>query len=363
MNAAPEAGAARQGGLSLCIINFNGGDVLAASLAAACRLQGFFTDMLLVDNGSSDGSADDVESRFAPFRVERLPANLGAGGARNVGLARAHADRILFIDNDVELTDRCIVRLQESLDTHPEASLAAACIVYAHRRDTIQYDGAECHFLGSQVLLDEDRPIAEVPPAVRAVGTLSTCAFLADRGRLPAGLAFDETYFYMFEDHDFGIRATLVGSRVLSVTDAYCYHGTGTVGLSIRQLGTYSSRRVHFLIRNRWLVVLKNFSARTILVLAPFYVVYELAQLAIVLRKGWLREWWQALRWIAANLPAIRAERRRVQQSRRVRDRAWLVGGRIPFRADLTSGWFERSSLAVLNALARAYWALASRLI
>jgi GT2 family glycosyltransferase len=363
LNATPEPQSTRNGGLSLCVINFNGGEVLAASLRAACRLSALFDDMLLVDNGSSDCSADDAETRFPPFRVERLPANLGAGGARNVGLVRARCNRILFIDNDVELTDRCIARLQEALDSHAGASLAAATIVYAHRRDTIQYDGAECHFLGSQVLLDEDRPIAEVAPAVRVVGTLSTCAFLADRSRLPAGLAFDETYFYMFEDHDFGIRATLQQSSVLSVTDAYCYHGTGTAGLSIRQLGTYSSRRVHFLIRNRWLVVLKNFSAWTIVVFTPFYLLYELAQLAIVLRKRWHREWWQAIAWTWSNLPSILAERRRVQSTRRIRDRAYLVGGRIPFRADLTAGRLERIALGALNGLARAYWALGSRLI
>ncbi len=363
MSAVPEPRGARPGGLGLCVINFNGGAVLAASLHSACRLAGHFDDMLLVDNGSSDGSADGVETRYPPFRVERLPTNLGAGGARNVGLVRARCNRILFIDNDVELTERCIARLQEALDTHPRASLAAATIVYAHRRDTIQYDGAECHFLGSQVLLDEDRPVAEVPPAVRTVGTLSTCAFLVDLARLPKDLTFDETYFYMFEDHDFGIRATLQQSDVLSVTDAYCFHGAGTAGLSIRQLGTYSSRRVHFLIRNRWLVVLKNFSAWTLLVFAPFYLIYELAQLAIVLKKRWLREWWQAVAWVGSNLPAIIAERRRVQATRRVRDRDYLVGGRIPFRADLTAGRIERLALGALNALARGYWAIGSRLI
>lgn len=363
MSGAPLPQGSRPAGLALCVINFNGGAVLAASLQAACALRDCFDDMLLVDNGSSDGSADGVEARYPPFRVERLPANRGAGGARNVGLARARCDRILFIDNDVELTGRCIARLREALDTNPAAALAAATIVYAHRRDTIQYDGAECHFLGSQVLLDEDRPVAEVAPAVRTVGTLSTCAFLADRGRLPKDLTFDETYFYMFEDHDFGIRATLQRAAVLSVTDAYCFHGAGTAGLSIRQLGTYSSRRVYYLIRNRWLVVLKNFSAWTIIVFAPFYLVYEIAQLAIVLRKRWHREWWQAAAWIVSNLRPILAERRRIQASRRIRDGDYLVGGRIPFRADLTAGRLERMALGLLNGLARGYWAIASRLI
>jgi GT2 family glycosyltransferase len=358
-----EPGTHNDHGLSLCVINFNGRAILAQTLAAACGLRHRFDDMLVVDNGSTDGSADGIERNFPPFRVVRLGTNLGAGGARNAGLRELHNARILFIDNDVSLTDRCVTRLQEALTAHPAASLAAATIVYAHKRDTIQYDGAECHFLGTQVLLDEDRPIDAVPPAVREVGSLSTCAFLADRSRLPAGMCFDETYFYMFEDHDFGIRVRLQGSGVLSVTDAYCYHGAGTAGLSIRQLGTYSTRRVYYLIRNRWLVILKNFSLWTLLVLTPLYLVYELVQAAIVIKKRWHREWMQAFGWIVSNLPMIVQERRKVQAVRRIRDRELLVGGRLPFRAELTAGRVERAALALLDGVARAYWFVASRLI
>lgn len=350
-------------GISLCVINFNGAGVLGNSLAAACQLRHRFDEMLVIDNGSSDGSADSVARDYPPFRVVRLASNLGAGGARNAGLREARNARILFIDNDVALTDRCITRLGEALADYPSASLAAATIVYAHKRDTIQYDGAQCHFLGAQVLLDENRLIASVPPAVREVGSLSTCAFLADRSRLPAGVTFDETYFYMFEDHDFGIRVRMQASGVLSVTDAYCYHGTGTEGLSIRQLGTYSTKRIYYLIRNRWLVILKNFSFRTLLVLTPFYLIYEMAQGAIAIKKRWHREWLQALVWIMRNFPAVLRERRKVQATRRVGDREFLVGGPLPFRGELTAGRVERFLLGLLNGAARAYWFVASRLI
>ena len=213
------------------------------------------------------------------------------------------------------------------------------------------------------MLLDEDRPIAAVPSAIREVGSFSTCAFLADRSRLPVGMTFDETFFYMFEDHDFGVRTRLRGSSVLSVTDAYCFHGAGTAGLSIRQLGTYSTKRVYYLIRNRWLVILKNFSLRTLLILGPYYLFYEFAQAVIVIKKRWYREWLQAARWILTNLPQIVRDRRQVQASRRLRDCDLLVGGPIPFRGDLTAGAVERFALGFLNGTARAYWAVASKLI
>jgi GT2 family glycosyltransferase len=348
---------------TLCVINFNGMSILPATLSAACALAERFAAILLVDNGSEDGSVEMVEQDFKLVRVIRLPENRGAGGARNVGLRESPTDRILFIDNDVTLTPACVDRLMEALDGNPRAALAAATIVYAHRRDTIQYDGAECHFLGTQRLLDEDLPLLAVPPVVRKVGSLSTCCFLADRSRLPPHEEFDEVFFYIFEDHDFGVRVRLLGAEILSLSDAPCYHGKGTEGLSIRQLGTYSSKRIHYVIRNRWLVLLKNYSLRTLLVLAPILLFYDLAQLLLVIKKGWLPEWWRAVVWMCRNLPQVLRERRRIQRLRRVPDRLLLVGGGAPFRAELTTGKAERYARRALDAILGSYWKLAALLI
>ena len=348
---------------TLCIINYNGRNVLPMALAAAYPLRERFVEILVVDNGSTDGSPEAALRDFPGIRIRRLPENLGAGGARNVGLREAPTDRILFIDNDVSLTARCIDKLEEAMDANPKAGLAAAAVIYAHQRDTMQYDGAECHFLGAQTLLDEDVPLSGVDPQVRKVGSIVTCCFLADRTRLPAGEVFDETFFYMFEDHDFGTRLRALGAEVLSVPEAWCYHGKGTEGLSIRQLGEYSSRRVYYLIRNRWLFVLKNFSGRTLIVLAPLFVFYEAAQFLVAIKKGWIGEWWRSVVWIVRNLPAVRRERRRIQRLRVVPDREILVGGPLPFRRELTSGRVERMARGLLDSIAQTYWSLAGKVI
>lgn len=341
---------------TLCIINFNGRNILPVSLPAACALADRFAAILLLDNGSQDGSAELAETDYAPLTVVRLGQNLGAGGARNAGLRQSTTDLILFIDNDVALTAGCVDNLLAAMAERPQAALAAAAVIYAHQRDTVQYDGAECHFLGLQTLLDEDKPLATLDTAVRPVGSIVTCCFMVDRSRLPAGEFFDESFFYMFEDHDYGVRVRLLGPEVLSVPAAQCFHGKGTEGLSIRQLGTYSSRRVYYIVRNRWLFLLKNFSLRTLVLLAPLLLVYDLAQLLISLKKGWLREWAAALRWVLGHLPSIVRERRRIQARRRTPDREILKGGRIPFRAELTTSRFERFARACLDTLASTYW-------
>jgi GT2 family glycosyltransferase len=147
------------------------------------------------------------------------------------------------------------------------------------------------------------------------------------------------------------------------VPDAICYHGKGTEGLSIRQLGSYSSKRVHYLIRNRWLFLLKNFSLRTLLIMSPLFAFYDLAQLLLAIKKGWFKEWWQSVVWIVRNFSTILRERRRIQKQRTIPDRQILVGGRIPFRDELTTSAVERFARDFLNFVVVSYWKVAGRLI
>ncbi len=349
---------------SLCIVNYNGMSMLPLVLPPALEIADRFAEIVVVDNSSTDGSQDYIRREFPSVRIVQRPDNPGPGAARNTGLVEAVSDLVLIMDNDVTLTASCVDHLVKALAEHPAAALAAPAIVYAHQRDTVQYDGAECHFLGLQTLLDEDRPVEVVNrQGVRKVGSMVSCAFLVDRSRLREVEKFDESFFIYFEDHDYGVRLRALGYDVLSVPQAQCFHGKGTEGLSIRQTGKYTSRRVFFLIRNRWLFVLKNFSLRTLLVLTPLFLVYELTQFVMVIKKGWLREWWHSLTWVLGNLSSVLRERRRIQRLRRVPDRDMLIGGRIPFRAELTTSAFERLARQALDAVVVTYWKLASVLI
>lgn len=348
---------------TLCVVNFNGARHLPTTLRSAVALADRFADILLVDNASTDGGVGMVERDFPTVRILRMAANEGPGSARNAGLRAAASDLVLLIDNDVTLGPDCASVLAEALAEHPEAAIAAPRILYAHNPDIIQYDGAGSHFLGVMMLENPDAPVAGSDRSVRRTGSVITCAFMVDRRRLPDPAPFDESFFIYLEDHDFGVRMRALGAEILAVPEAVCYHGDGTDGLSIRAVGSYSSMRVFCLIRNRWQLILKNYSLRSMLVLSPLFLVYELAQLVIVLRKGWWREWGRAVAWIFANWGAIMAKRRDVQARRTRPDRELLSGGRIPFRDELTSGAFERWLRQALDATAAIYWRGAAHLI
>jgi GT2 family glycosyltransferase len=352
----------RAGPPSLCMINYNGVRYLDRSLAALEPLRASVREVLLIDDASTDASVELVQTRFQWVRVLSLPRNAGAAAARNAALDAAQGDRVLIVDNDVYVPPNCVDRLSQVLDEHPAAGVAMARIVPADHPDRIQFDAAEPHFIGLMSLGPADQPLSEAPTAPRPVGSMISSCFLVDRSRL-GDLYFDEDFFVYLEDHDFGLRVRGRGLEVISVPDVVCLHGEGTEDISIRLTGTYTKVRVFCFIRNRWLLIAKNYQVRTLVLLAPALALFEVVQLAGALKKGWLRQWLAAAGWMLSNVGKVAAKRRAVQRPRVLPDRELLRGGPIPFRRELAADGLERLGRVLLDAFASANWSLVKRWI
>ncbi len=348
---------------SLCIINHNGENYLVETLESALGQGDGFKEILLVDDASQDGSLKIVRERFPSVKVIQLFENLGPAAARNAAIDRASGDRIVFVDNDVCMDVDCVDRLQQALDEHPRAVAAMPCVLFAHQQDVVQYTGGEAHFLGLMSLHDENRPVQLLATETRKIGSIVTACFLLDRRRWGRERPFDESFFIYLEDHDFGLRSRLLGHDILSVPSARCFHREGTPGLSLRKTGRYSDKRLVCLIRNRWLIILKNYSLRSLLLLAPVFAVYELCQFLIVIKKGWLLPWMNAFTGVLKNAVVLMKRRQAIQRRRRRPDRELLTGGSIPFRQELTGSRLERLGRTGLERLCAFYWTIIARFL
>jgi GT2 family glycosyltransferase len=349
--------------VTLCIINYNGERHLPRTLDAARRSAIAFDEILLVDDASPDRSVALVGECWPEVTVLRQESNAGPGAARNTGYRAARNDLILFIDNDVALTPECADRLRDALTPRHDAAVAMPRVLYADRPGIIQYEGADCHFLGLMALRRQDESAAEAPAGVGEVHSVVTCAFLVDRARWGKEPPFDPSFIFNYEDHDFGVRTRIMGHAVLVVPAATLLHGEGTEGLSFRQGRERSPVRVYCLIRNRWRILLQSYQLRTLVLIAPALAVYELAQLAAVIKKGWLGAWLRAAGWIIANPGTIARRRRAVQRARRVADRSFLAGGTLPFAPGLATGGLERMIRGALDRFAVGYWKLVRGLL
>ena len=348
---------------SLCIINFNGERYLERTLAAAMACRHELAEIILIDNASTDAGLSLCKRLFPSVAILELPENRGPGPARDAGFARAGSDRILFVDNDVELLPGAAGALCRALDEHPEAVLAMPRVLHRSSPGTVQFDGSASHISGLMTIEHAEMPDTDVPEATREIGSIITACFLADRARWPGGRLFEHSLFFYLEDHHLGLRTRLLGGRILSVPSARCLHGEGTPGISRRETGRITPLRVRHMIRNRWLILLELYQLRTLVLLAPSLVLFEVFQLAGALRKGWIREWLGAARGLFREGPAAIRRRRALRVARRLHDADVLAGGPVPFTGAVRGRGVDRLALALLDGAFAINWALASAVL
>ena len=236
-------------------------------------------------------------------------------------------------------------------------------VVHADRPGTIQFEGARAHFIGLMALEGAEQPVdgprprrgrsaRSSPPAswsTAAAGVTRAC-------RTPASSCTTRTTIS-------ACAPGQLGHRILSVPRAVCRHGKGTPGLSLRTGQGYSSRRVVLMIANRWRILLTRYELRTLLLLAPALLTFELTQFIGSIAKGWFPSWAAAVATIARDLPGIRRERRDWAASAVIGDGRVLEGGDLPFNPLLLRSRMEHVAARIAVGRGLAQLALVHRFL
>jgi GT2 family glycosyltransferase len=348
---------------SLCIINHNGVEHLPPTFVALTAQEWPFSEVLLVDSGSTDSSIQLVQALYPGIRVIRLERNLGPGAARNAGFAAARADRILFMDNDVHLERDTVRHLVAEMDAHPGTLAVAPRVLYDADDAIVQFDSADCHFLGLMATRNADLPLAGLDDTPGDTTSLVTACFLIDRTRWHGGDPFDDSLGFNLEDHDFGVRSVVAGHRLRVQPRARVRHGSGTPGLSYRPGQLPSAERQFYLTRNRWIVVAKCFSTRTLLLLAPALLLFEFTQLVWLTQQRRGSVWFRAVASLWAARHRVGAERRVVQASRGTSDSKILRSAPLPVTRHVRESGVVRKLGPQLDRVLRAHWQLVHRWI
>lgn len=346
------------------VINHNGGDRILNTLAALGRQDYPLERIVVVDNGSTDGSIGRIKERFPDTVLVPLQQNLGLPAARNAGLAAIGAELALMLDYDVYPEVDCVRRLVEACQ---EESVVLVCprIRLLPERDTVQAEGAAIHFLGTMILRNGYQPVSALPTTRAPVdGCIGACMLVNVAEVLRAG-GFNELYFFYFEDLEFALRLRSMGYAMVCEPAATVFHdrGDATPDLSFRGSGAYPHRRACLTIRNHILTVLIHYRLRTLLLLSPVLLSYQLVVLGVALYRGWWQPWRQAMRFLWDQRRSIRRLRGDAQRRRRLNDRDILVGGALPLAPGFVRSAPAGFAVAVLSAVFNGYWRLVRRWI
>jgi len=314
--------------VSVIVLNYNGRRWLPGCLEALARqVNAPEHEVLLVDNGSSDGSVDFVKSKFPTVRIVSTGGNVGFAAGNNAGARAARGTYLAFLNNDTVPADDWLQQLARAHAEDPERSLVTSRIVFLDRPDVIDSAG-DGYLRAGGAFKAGHGTSARAYDRSREVFGACGAAFSISRELFERLDGFDERFFMVYEDVDLSYRARLIGHRCWYAAAACVRHaGSGT-------LGRASDTAVYYGQRNLEWTWAKNTPASLLLRTLPAHVAYSLAGIAHYVRMG---KGGAAIRGkiaALAGLPALLRDRRRVQGTRTV-DTGDL-------RSTMTGGWLTQ---------------------
>jgi GT2 family glycosyltransferase len=215
---------------SVIIPNWNGVEHLPTCLDSLRRQTIERVEVMVVDNGSTDGSLQLLGDRYPEVRLLALGENRGFAGACNAGMRAAEGEFTVLLNNDTEVDAQWLEEVRSAFKRHPEAGMVASKMLLFDRRDMFHTAGDFYRVDGVPgnrgVWQQDDGQYDDEEYVFGACGGSAAYRreMLAEVGLL------DEDFFYSCEDVDLAWRAQLAGWRCVYAPRAIVYHKLSATG-------------------------------------------------------------------------------------------------------------------------------------
>ena len=306
--------------ISVIIVNWNRRELLRACLRSLADQIGVDFETIVVDNGSTDGSAELAETEFGA-RVIRNAENRGYCAANNQGMAAARGEFIALLNNDAEAAPGWLAALVRACSKRDDIGMAAGKILMWE--DPRRIDKA-----GHLIFPDGQN-------RGRGTGALDRgqfdreeevlwpdgCAAIYRKKMLDGIGGFDEDFFAYGDDAELGLRARIAGWRCLYTPEAVVRHHRGAT------LGKDSAWRLELIERNRVLLAVKLFPW-SLLWLNPVFSLARLTAGLLAAHRGtgdtaqfpgWRGKWTMACAVVRGDLAALRLVPRMLRKRAAIR--------------------------------------------
>lgn len=297
--------------VSVIIVNYNGEAYLQQALDSL-RAQTFRDfEVLLVDNASTDGSADNLKTEGVPgYRFLPQTENLGFAAGNNVAARQSGATWLALFNPDAVANPDWLERVVAGTERHPDASMFA-CAQYALDDPSIM-DGAGDCYLGFGIPWRGGFGLPAEPLVEGECFSPCGASAVFRRTVFEAHGGFDERFFCYCEDVDLGYRMRLAGERCVFLPDAVIRHaGSGISGRA-------STFAIFHGTRNRIWTYAKNTPALLMVLTLPGHVAITLAILLRGFMTGRAGPTWRGIVAGLAGLGGLRKDRRFGPPVRRV---------------------------------------------
>lgn len=270
--------------VSVIIPTYNRVAMLRDCLLSVCQSTHRALELIVVDNGSTDGTPDMLKAEFPRAQVLRSEVNLLAGRARNLGLLASHGDCFLLLDDDNIVDQDMIRQLRALMMSDPTIGCVGPKMYYASDSRRIFYAGAEISLRTSRtyyrgLMQLDDGQFDEVCETghVPNIMMLSRAAF--ER----VGL-FDERLRMAYEESDYAEMIRRAGFKIMFCPASRAWHRVAL--LDKKGFPFKFPFRAYYFARNRPIYMRKHASRLNFLVfLLLFYPVFSLYYIGVILSR------------------------------------------------------------------------------
>ena len=213
--------------VAVVVVNYNGCELTCACLASLEEVDYPHLRVLVVDNGSTDGSVEVLRQRFPGVILLASERNLGFAGGNNLALrhqAVREADYVLLLNNDTEVDRRFLREMIDAVQNRPWVGMANPKILYHETASLIWYGGGRISFFRGALHLGMGKANDPRYDSIREVDFVTGCAFLIKHSVLEKIGLLREKLFMYCEDLDWSLRIRAAGYTGLYVPRALVWH-------------------------------------------------------------------------------------------------------------------------------------------
>lgn len=269
---------------TVVIPNYNGIEYVENCLIS---LQNEPARVILVDNGSTDGSLELVQDKFPEVRLISMDQNYGFCKAANRGMEASETTYVILLNNDTVAEPGFVRALEKALDSDSRAFSGAARMVNLRQPERIDDAGDYYCALGWAFAAGRDKP-RENYDRPREIFSACAGACIYRRKILERIGLLDENLFAYLEDVDLGYRARLYGYRNLYVPEAVVRHaGSASSG------SRYNAFKAEQTARNSVYLAYKNMPPAQLLLNLPFLLAGFFVKQLFFIKKGLGGSWWK----------------------------------------------------------------------
>lgn len=320
--------------VSIVIVNWNGLAHLPTCLKSVMKANYPNSHIIMVDNGSSDGSVEFVKISFPEVEVVRNPANLGAVGGYNAGIAVSKGKYVAILNNDVEVDPNWLTECVRIMEKDDRVWVCdSKYLNYFERKvlDSVAGAGRFIDRFGNVYA----RGVNEVDKGQydRVTEIFAGLAVFRRKAFDEIGL-FDESFFYGYDEIDLCWRIRSKGYRILYVPRSRIYHKVSQATKKGKMLksGFYFHTK-----KNRLQMLIKNHSLNVIFAVMPVVLFEYSAHMAYWVIKGnkrYFLEIVRAILWVLTNFRGVWAKHVLIQGTKNAGE-GDKTKGIVPYCGDL----------------------------